>query len=269
MQYSDFTEIEFPIDSDIIYVLLYVKGEERVPFYVGQSQRNIGRFGDYVRAGFKASTDFKVGEAVKYLKANGYKVIINYKNARDRLLEEKRLIETLTMNGHRLLNELSGYDYRIADENEERKRIYSHMDDLLENPFRQLNKGNTKAAVPSTTTGNERNLELLRLALGERHIKDEKQKKIYVTKAKQFRMWGNYIAAAVLNNSGKLNFTAKEIRDTLRILLGDIYNTPGAMESSLCTADMEIGSKYNMNYPFLKRLDNRKGRYTFMGFVKI
>ena len=44
-----------------------------------QSSRHVGRFGDYVAAKFTASTDFKVGEAVRQLRDHGCKVFIRYK----------------------------------------------------------------------------------------------------------------------------------------------------------------------------------------------
>ena len=77
IDFSTFAEMEFPQHRDIVYVFLYVpdEGAEPVPFYVGESSRHVGRFGDYMSANFTASTDFKVGEAVKYLQKSRFRVL--------------------------------------------------------------------------------------------------------------------------------------------------------------------------------------------------
>src|SRR3990172_2147914 len=81
IDFDAFEEMEFPPYSDMVYIFFYVRGEdtERVPFYVGESSRHVGRFGDYVSAKFSAPTDFKVGEAVKYLRKRGLRVVIKFR----------------------------------------------------------------------------------------------------------------------------------------------------------------------------------------------
>lgn len=109
----DFIEMEFPTYCDIVYVIHYLKDGETVPtpFYVGQSSKHVGRIGDYISAKFSASTDFKVGEAVRYLRTLGFRVVIRYKKSSDRLAEEGRILQTLAPNCRLLLNNLAGYKY--------------------------------------------------------------------------------------------------------------------------------------------------------------
>ncbi|MGA2224712.1 MAG: hypothetical protein ABSH41_09750 [Syntrophobacteraceae bacterium] len=130
---TQFHEIEFPSHCDIVYVLEYIKSGDTsaIPFYVGETSRHMGRFGDYVSAKFSASTDFKVGEAVRYLRACGYKVMIKYKESNSRRADEESILKTLVQEGHRLLNSLAGYDYRNSDEERERLRIRGFIDELI------------------------------------------------------------------------------------------------------------------------------------------
>jgi hypothetical protein len=130
---SDFTELPFPSERDIVYVLCFVKlGQlDPVPFYVGESSRHIGRFGDYVSANFSASTDFKVGEGVKFLRQLGFPVLIKYRETTRRKLDEASLITALKSQGFMLLNDLKGYDYRSAVAENERRRVHSFIETLV------------------------------------------------------------------------------------------------------------------------------------------
>lgn len=134
VDFSSFREMQFPRHGDIIYVLLYAReGEsEPVPFYVGQSSQHVGRFGYYVSANFSACTDFKVGEAVRYLRSKGHDVIIRYRESHDRRGEERMVMNSLRSNSP-LLNDLDGYDYRYANEELERLKIHAFIDHLLAN----------------------------------------------------------------------------------------------------------------------------------------
>ena len=70
MGYSDFNEFfVFPRHRDIVYVICLRRKEAKdfIPFYVGESSRSVGRFGDYIASKFTASTDFQVGQAIQYL----------------------------------------------------------------------------------------------------------------------------------------------------------------------------------------------------------
>lgn len=131
---SAFKEMEFPNHGNIVYIFYYIsnEGSEPLPFYVGESSRHVGRFGDYVSGKFSAATDFKVGEAVKYLKKLGHSVVVKYKEVENRKVEEKQIIESLRL-GFRLLNDLKGFDYKSANEKEERQKIQQFIDEILDN----------------------------------------------------------------------------------------------------------------------------------------
>ena len=130
---STFSEMAFPSRRNIVYVLCCSKhhGSPSVPFYVGQSSRHVGRFGDYISANFSASTDFKVGEAVRYLLSAGFQVTIKYHETEDRKTDERLLIETLKSDGYALLNDLRNYDYQTADEGVERERIHCFAQQIV------------------------------------------------------------------------------------------------------------------------------------------
>lgn len=131
--FSDFVEIEFPQHKEIVYVLFFANdgNDYEAPFYVGESSRGIGRFGDYISANFSASTDFKVGEAIRYLRERGFKVRIKYKEYEDRKAEERKIINILQKKT-RLLNELEGYNYTISNEAAERARLHSFLERLTQ-----------------------------------------------------------------------------------------------------------------------------------------
>jgi len=130
MKFNNFETITFPQAPEIVYVLgIEFKGEF-APFYVGQTSRNVGRFGDYVSAKFSASTDFKVGEAVKYFKKRGCSVKIKFKKSDRKEKEEKNLLIALRKDTT-LLNDLRGYNYKTANENEERQKIHQFVDEFL------------------------------------------------------------------------------------------------------------------------------------------
>jgi hypothetical protein len=132
LSFSDFHEIPFPDVGDIVYFLSFTKPKcEPVPFYVGQSSRHVGRFGDYVSGNFTASTDFKVGEAVKYLRQLGLPVTIRFKESVNTRIDEAELIAAFKAQGLKLLNELEGYNYRCAIREEECRRIQSFVESLV------------------------------------------------------------------------------------------------------------------------------------------
>lgn len=130
---NGFSELAFPEHGDIVYVLCFKRqgSTESIPFYVGESSRHMGRFGDYVAAKFTASTDFKVGQAVRHLRAHGCEVFIRYKATNDRRAEEKSLIQLFEASGLKLLNRLSGYNYATADQPCEQKRVAEFTTEIL------------------------------------------------------------------------------------------------------------------------------------------
>ena len=120
--FSDFHDIEFPRNSDIVYIIYIVKDSEEIPIYAGESCRHMGRLGDYISANFSTPTDFKVGEAIKYIRTFGYNVRIKYKETLDRKNKERE-ISSYLRERYSLLNDLPGYDYLTAIESDERLKV--------------------------------------------------------------------------------------------------------------------------------------------------
>lgn len=129
-KFKDFASLEFPSNINAVYIIHFAKDNEEVPFYVGETSRFLGRISDYIAANFKAPTDFKVGEAIKYFQEKGYGVVIKYKPSEDRKEDEKEIIKLFQDSGTRLLNELIGFDYKKANEAEERERIRKFCDNI-------------------------------------------------------------------------------------------------------------------------------------------
>ena len=90
-----------------VYAFFIVKGAEEIPFYIGETSSFTARIGDYQRAHFSAITDFKVGQAVRYLRERGYSVVVGCSEHPNRRKEEKRLIQEAKEKQHELLNGLS------------------------------------------------------------------------------------------------------------------------------------------------------------------
>jgi hypothetical protein len=136
MTSDDFTLIDFPPAQPqregVIYVFFWVDEGVLTPFYVGETDRFIGRMDDYEGASFKATADFKVGEAIKYLKnAKNYRVVVGHRQSANRRDEEKRMISKYRADVP-LLNDLPGYDYRTANMEDERLRVQRFCDELIE-----------------------------------------------------------------------------------------------------------------------------------------
>lgn len=123
----------FPDDGEIVYVILYKRKNSGnfTPLYVGQSTRNIGRFGDYVKANFRAPTDFKVGRTVKLLRNAGCDIIIRYTASNEHKVEEKALIKKYRSRGITLLNDFPGYNYKFSSEENEEIRLRDFVSALL------------------------------------------------------------------------------------------------------------------------------------------
>ena len=125
IDFSNYVELPFPDQSEIVYVLCFRRtpAEEFKPFYVGETGRSLGRFGDYQSAKFTAATDFKVGKAVSTLRALGCEVVIRYRASATRAKDERNLIQQLRSAGVPLLNDLPGYKYTSAVEAEELRKV--------------------------------------------------------------------------------------------------------------------------------------------------
>jgi len=146
--FEGFSEFAFPQQGDIVYVLCFKApgAEHAVPFYVGESSRHVGRFGDYLTAHFSASTDFKVGRAVRTLQAHGCEVVVRYKHEVDRKAAESSLIATYEAAGLVLLNSLQGYRYQTALEADEMARVEAFVAELLrQHSAREPGEGGTGA----------------------------------------------------------------------------------------------------------------------------
>ena len=70
---------------------------------------------------------------IKYFQKKEYEVTIKYKFSKDRKEEQNEIIRYFQDSGHRLLNELVGYNYKTADEKQERKRVKIFCDNILSN----------------------------------------------------------------------------------------------------------------------------------------
>ena len=127
---TSYQEIIFPENSNIVYIIGFDDSGKFKPFYVGESGRNIGRFGDYISAQFSAQTDFKVGIAVKRLMELEKKVIIKYRNSENKRKEQDVIIRKLRNKKIKLLNDVSGYNYKTANKEAETKKVRSFIDEI-------------------------------------------------------------------------------------------------------------------------------------------
>lgn len=113
-----------------------------------------------------------------------------------------------------------------------------------------------------------RELDDLKVKLADKYIYDPYEKEIFLTKATQYKMWANYIAGLVLANEGYTEFHITDVRRVLKRLLGELYDSTGAKESALLTADMADTSNWHFGYPCLKKIGGRRGYYKFIGFYR-
>jgi hypothetical protein len=89
---------------------------------------------DYQSAQFAACTDFRVGEAIRYLRERrSLRIVARYKKSGDPCKDESTLIRDLQLSGLRLLNSLPSYDYLKADKDEERRTVQKFCEMLVEN----------------------------------------------------------------------------------------------------------------------------------------
>ena len=115
-----------------VYVLCWVTEEQEIPFYVGETHSARNRLTDYYWADFQASTDFKVGEAVKYLcDVKRLRVIAKIRASVNRLRDQNEIIATLHQEGKKLLNDCEGYNYKTANQATERAKIQQFVDSLF------------------------------------------------------------------------------------------------------------------------------------------
>jgi hypothetical protein len=107
-----------------VYVLVLSRDGLRVPFYVGETSNLTKRMGDYQCASFQASTDFKVGEALRYLiETQKCGIEVLFRASATGKKDERQLIRELQVLGVHLLNSLLGFNYWEANADDERKVI--------------------------------------------------------------------------------------------------------------------------------------------------
>jgi len=138
MDFDGFSEVTFspakgqlPESGGFVYIFFWVADRVETPIYVGQTNGLAKRMEDYEQANFAASTDFRVGEAAKYLRNTRMcRVVVKYKPSKDPPKDEREIIRTLVLEGARLLNCLPSYDYHQADEESEREAVQRFCDML-------------------------------------------------------------------------------------------------------------------------------------------
>jgi len=139
---ADFHAVDFPPrEGDLprrgeghAYVLCWKANSRDVPFYVGQTNRLQERMSDFQSAQFAACTDFRVGEAIRYLRdQRSLRIVVRYKVSKDPVKDEYTLIRDLQLSGLRLLNSLPSYDYLKADHHEELRTVQRFCEMLLAN----------------------------------------------------------------------------------------------------------------------------------------
>lgn len=140
MTLDDFSVADYPPGptdlpdafAGFVYIFCWVKAEAEIPFYVGQTNRLLGRMNDYRLANFTACTDFCVGEAIKYLRSKDYQIRVRYNPSSDPPRQEKTIIRRLLVCGVWLVNSLPRYEYRTGSENDERLLVQRFCDMFTE-----------------------------------------------------------------------------------------------------------------------------------------
>jgi len=135
-----------------------------------------------------------------------------------------------------------------------------------------LPRSPSNSGEPATPTGESEEeltaLEQAKVSLAEKYIADPEEKALFL-QTFLFKQWGNYIAGLVLANKGNAAFTVEDIKSALRYdLIPEYYNTPGAEESALLTADVEVDAPGDAPRGFasLKRI--APGVFKFIGLKK-
>jgi hypothetical protein len=129
----------------VYFLLVHCEGR-RYPLYVGETNGLADRAGHYKYAGFRpkgrtgeegyanfgAPTDFKVGEALRYLiNMRQCRIDLHYRASEFQLQDEHHLIRELQFAGFHLLNTLSGFKSKTAVKEDERKAIHRFCDMTL------------------------------------------------------------------------------------------------------------------------------------------
>ena len=140
--FRDFSRFQFPVgrDKEIVYATGIDYGGQFYPFYVGETERHVGRIGDYLAANFYAPTDFRVGEAIRYLHSKGYVIGFRYKPSQRRKEEQNQFVKQVNNSATqpKLLNRKLGYNYQTIPKSmierfkeKQRKEIHRFIDRFL------------------------------------------------------------------------------------------------------------------------------------------
>lgn len=115
-----------------VYAIIVTAQNGQFPLYIGQTGRLGGRIGDYTTAQFHAPTDFRVGEAIRYLLTKKLcRVDFFYRPSEAHLQDEKVLIREFLLAGYTLMNFLAAFDYKTANQDEERSLVHRFCDMAL------------------------------------------------------------------------------------------------------------------------------------------
>ena len=122
-----------------VYVIYAARGDDKIPFYVGQSKNIAARLGDYARAAFKAPPDFKVGRTVRLLEERGYEILVEIEWTSDRRARESELIKRHRHSNRPLLNDeqAASYNYNTAKEDE----VLSKLEEYVRENFSAAESG--------------------------------------------------------------------------------------------------------------------------------
>lgn len=98
-----------------------------------------------------------------------------------------------------------------------------------------------------------------------RHLVPDEQQTIFLQAP--FTYWGVYIAALTLTIQGQTVFGAKDVRQKLKGILGDLWDTPGAKAGSVMPSDAVEGSKYSGGFDCLRIVQQgKRPTYCWIGF---
>ena len=103
-----------------VYVFCAARGDDNIPFYVGESEKVAARLGEYARASFKAQTDFRVGRAARLLEERGYEILVEIEWIPGKKARKAREKELIKRHGDRpLMNSVGKYNYKKTASEEE------------------------------------------------------------------------------------------------------------------------------------------------------
>lgn len=98
-----------------------------------------------------------------------------------------------------------------------------------------------------------------------RQLVEEEQQTVFLQAP--FTHWGVYIAGLALTLDGKAVFGAKDLRQKLQGLLGELWDTPGAKAGSLLPSEALEGNNAANGYDCLRIVgQGKRPKYVWIGF---